>query len=719
MPFSFKKQIVYGFVPLAIALFVIIKVFFFTDCAAFDKADDANHTFPNLFIARSIMRDGQIPMMNLYHNFGTPILGDATTYPFSPHALTYYFFPNPVAMTINRAAIAFLTVFALIFYLKKYMPAGIAAICAVVTFFSPGFLWHFAHHYYQLSLLCFIAILIFQERFNDKPNAKYLFLFYAAMVTATLSTSTNLVFLMIPFIVLNQLFLSRARFDKKMILTLIVIAAGFLFYYADFMNFFEHVKESARVGQKYLAPDYTFKRLLSGLIGQQKPWRHHMDSAIYFSLPLVTLSLIGLVWSFKNDFKKNIYFPVRFLILGIGPVIFVFLLLRFKDFYLSAPLLKSTDATRIWWISSVFFAVPAGIALDKISKNAFSKKFLAVSLAILAAVLLASVFWLDWHQIEWKYKFPVFFFLAFVILYAIYCLASKIDSGKQARSNIGLIFCGLLGLSLIWSKVTIAANILNLEDWSECCVSKDPGPFPIHHYSNSWESKFLPEKFLDAMTPNSRLAAEIVTAHGHDLRAAEKYVLGSAGRSILVNKRFADFLMKEKMIEVDLTPLAYHFVGPWDQEKVNRLGIKYILTGPRRELMENNWRVAGQQSILLLFENPEPVSIVYLQNGNVRSWLDPASIQIKGNGLKVKLPSIQREEELVATFIDLKGWKALVNGKERGIYAKEDRLMRIKVKPGDRHVSMDYEPFTNLQILFGVLASLALFWIGTRLTTKI
>ena len=70
----------------------MLKVFLFPDCLSFDTHDDANHAFPNLFVAQKMLLSGVLPTVNYYNNFGVPLLGDGLTYPFGIQTLIYYFF---------------------------------------------------------------------------------------------------------------------------------------------------------------------------------------------------------------------------------------------------------------------------------------------------------------------------------------------------------------------------------------------------------------------------------------------------------------------------------------------------------------------------------------------------------------------------------------------------------------------------------------------------
>jgi hypothetical protein len=46
---------------LTVSVLLLIKVFLYDGCYAFDSNDDANHTFVNLKAARDILRQGALP----------------------------------------------------------------------------------------------------------------------------------------------------------------------------------------------------------------------------------------------------------------------------------------------------------------------------------------------------------------------------------------------------------------------------------------------------------------------------------------------------------------------------------------------------------------------------------------------------------------------------------------------------------------------------------
>ena len=100
-----QRALIYLIIPGLVGTMLILKTFFFPGCLAFDSSDEANSAFVNLFAAREIWAAGEIPFINLFQNFGSPILGDSLTFPFSIQSLFYIFLDAPVAMTVSRFVI--------------------------------------------------------------------------------------------------------------------------------------------------------------------------------------------------------------------------------------------------------------------------------------------------------------------------------------------------------------------------------------------------------------------------------------------------------------------------------------------------------------------------------------------------------------------------------------------------------------------------------------
>lgn len=691
--------------PLAAASLFILKVFFIPGCFAFDSNDDANLTFPSLGVARSILRQGEIPLMNVFNNFGTPLLGDVVTYPFSLQALTYYFLPDHLAMTVNRFIIIFLSIIFLTIYLRRYVSAFSATLCALLAVFMPWVAWGVIHHHYQMFLLFFVLLLFLQERFAKTKRLFDLLLFYFTFVGMILSVNINPVLLAVPFLLVNQFFLSGLRGDKALFLVSAALISGFLFNYPDLVSFVVATAQSARRWEEYGNP-YSLTRLLSGLVGQTQPWRLSQDAFIYWSFPVLALAGLGVASLWRKQTTR--FLALRVFTLGIVPILLGFLLLYFRDFTWSIPLVKSTDITRIWWPANIFVGITLGSALDTLRKEEWPWRnfnFLAAVVTGVVSILVCGR-WVAWRDIDMDYKLALLSFLALILTYT--CLrADFFSSGlsgriRKIRERIATRGVSvLIAIALIAAQLPSVLRILGLNSWATCAASK-------HHFSNIGEATFTPLSLLNQMEPYSRLATGEHTFLGHDARAAKAQIFGSGARQALVAKPFTGFLVKEDMIEIEQSPVAYHFKRPWNKEKLSRLGIRYVLQkGRNPDLEAQQWRFVAEDSSYFLYENPDDVGLAYWLKDGQRVFLDPDDILVRGNGLSLKLPAAAGRE-LVVTLVDSLGWKAWVDGKKTEIFHREDQLIRIKLRSGDQKLLVRYQPFQGYHFLAGMISSLLL-----------
>ena len=104
-----QQNLIYLIILLSIGFLISIKYYLFEECYCFDLNDEANHTFTNLYSSFQILSNFQIPQINLHNNFGTPLLSDLFTLPFSIQTITYIFFDNYTAMLINRSIFGIIT----------------------------------------------------------------------------------------------------------------------------------------------------------------------------------------------------------------------------------------------------------------------------------------------------------------------------------------------------------------------------------------------------------------------------------------------------------------------------------------------------------------------------------------------------------------------------------------------------------------------------------
>jgi hypothetical protein len=694
-----RKALPYFLLPTLAGLVIISKVFFYPDCLAFDTNDDRNHTFLNLFIARSLLKEGHLPLMNLFNNFGTPLVGDALTYPFSMPSLTYWFFEDAVAMTINRFFAAFLTVLLAFTYFRKKMSGFSAGICSLVLLGQFGFLWHIAHHHYQMALVSFLGILLAQEFFVNKLSSKSVLVLSLAVVFQLLNTSINLVILMAPFLYFHHFTLCGFRVNKTFWIWVLVYFSSFLFYYPETWAFLRQALSSARASDRYDPyTTYDLPLVLKSVIGQSAQWRNLLISSIYLSLPVLVLLPMGL-WQLWKEHKNNSLF--RLIVLaGILPYLAVVLLLYFKQVWWSIPLLRSIQITRILWLGQIFILLGVGIAIDSLRKTTWRSRELTILSGSTFFLLCVYTFALEWQTVSWEFRFIAWVFCAFLLLLTI----TRLRKIQMAIASI---------LSL-WVLVSyIPSYVRNLGLGSSSCRGAS------HHFHLVEQGEFEYPMLAEKIPPHFRAASEVRSSLGVDLRIERFFILGSGGRSILIDKLFADYLLSQNLIKVDSNPLSYHFKRPWDQEKLARLGIKYVVQkGREKEENEKGWRMIAEEKGHFLYENSLEVSLAYLIQGTERKIVAPHSIQFRGNGIEFPILPLETGQELLLTFTHRPGWTSHVNGKEREIVSREDRLMRVHLQPGDRAVRFSYEPYTWTKVFLGILAWALITFLSGKLVMR-
>ncbi len=683
--FNCSKRELIGFVflSLGIGFLPIIKIFLLPGCKAFDVTDDANHTFVNLFIARANIQVGQFPLINLWNNFGTPLLGDVLSYPWSLHAQTYWFFSPVMAMTINRFFLSALTTFFLIIYFRRLMSEFSACVCAVLVFLTPGFFWHFAHHHYQAAQLCFVLVLLAQRKFvNDKKCSSF-FLLCLSFIFLFVNSSIHTACIMLPLFVMNQALLVEGRSREKLMALFLAMLSGIIFVLPDLMNFAYLISESMRVQMGYnLAP--------------------HLTVAKRFSIPMLGFVLWGCLM-FWREGKKGLSDLLRVLILGLVPMVFIFILLNAHTFWQKIPLVKSTDISRLWWFSNVFLVIGVGKSLDTIRNRSAYTSWLVLYGYLLLVVELCFRAFLK-HTFLYDQKYMIFFFVLSILGFLVIYLLKKKDRSKQAsfvlnwKVHFWIIGSAIIGLQIF----CVSTRIMELQNQSVCRTG--------FYFSEKGDDVFRRRSFLDHIPTNSRIAVDDVSQHGRDIKINRDFVFGSTGRSVILNREFSEFLLKEELITPDNVPFAYHFSPPWKEESLATLGIRFVMQkGYDHKLIQKGWRLAASDDEWHLYENPLKTSLVYLvDDTEKRVPLDSAHMEIRGNGLTVQLPKLNvRYKEMVATFIHIRGWTARVDGEIRKISHNKNMLLRIPLKEGDNFVVLKYEPFSlHIFILCALIAFL-------------
>jgi hypothetical protein len=698
LPGKSKSFVVLFVVPLLVGLTVIVKVFLVPGCLAFDRNDDTVHTFSNLSVARTILHDGEIPMMNVYNNFGAPLIGDCLTYPFSPQAIPYIFLPNAVAMTLNRFWIAFLTTLILTLYYRKYFSPALASLCALLVIFSPGFLHHFAHHHYQMTLALTAALLFLQERWVDKGRRRDCVLFYLALSLFFFSASIHVVLIGILFLTSNLFLIPSENRARKFFLFAGLVAAAGLFAFPEILSFLAQALGTGRLGRSYRGDSIlTTRQLLIDLVKipdilfnqsrQQGSWT-------YVSFPLIFTALLGIGMLFRNGIRNRQAW--RTLLLGLCPVVAVCLWIRFKWLYDAVKFVQSTDVTRFLWTGNIFLVMAAGTALKTVRDGDWRKRSWTSGAVFLSLGIFGMFLLFDYKIPDTQTTLPVSAIAAAWILTGL-TLLGVFGSREKLRKTVYFI----LWLALFLTRLPVAETVLGMKTPMKCEGT--------HWYSMKENAPYPFAGILSFLKPQSRLTHIFKNTSGLDLRMGVEKFFGAASRAPLVERTMREYLFGRGLAVAEGRFYDYFMSPLLDAEAFADLGIRYVLLDFQDPAAEKNrWKNLLPAGPLCLYENPAKTGVVYLKNGPERFPVSEDRWRVYGNGIEVRLPPVDRETELVAAFIYHRQWRAKIDGKERGVGTRDAPLLRVKIRPGDRILRLNYEPFRWYHFAGGILASLLL-----------
>ena len=259
-------------------------------------------------------------------------------------------------------------------------------------------------------------------------------------------------------------------------------------------------------------------------------------------------------------------------------------------------------------------------------------------------------------------------------------------------SGIGSTF---LIASLVLTPIPIIVRVLGLN------INSCGG---TQYSANLALSRFTPYSLLELMEKDHRLATEIHTHKGHDLRAAQNGILGSDARGIVIDKKFGQYPEAKKLVTIDQVPYGYFFSRPWQTNELSRLGIRYLLVNqsPDKELDNKNWKRIGQAENLSLYENPTKPTPVYLLKTSESEPYFVRKYKFSGNHIYITLPEISSPTILIITILNKAGFVANIDGKESEIISQKNRFIGIKIQPGDKKVELWHHPYSWHNVIFGI-----------------
>lgn len=672
---------------LLLAAVVIGKALLLDNCMAYDPSDDLNHTFTGLAMAKKMFANGNMPYFNYYNNFGTPLMGDALTYPFALQAIPYYFTDivnYPLVSTINRFVLCVATLTALLMFYRTFQLSIFAsAMAAMCVFFNFGFFWHFAHHSYQATVLLATCVLIAQRVALRNNNHKQLFISVALLSGLMIySVNPNLILLSFIFFALQPLVYKMSL--KTMAVNTGALLAGGLIGSIQIITNVLALLNSARSSTSYVDVffiKFSWLELISRALFQDRPSGVHLGHiylVVYFPMFLLLAYLIGLYLFFKENDNSTFAVSVAF---GFLPLLLTGVLLVHTGIWQALPLLKSTDITRIMWLAMIFIGLGIGRFTDALQSSTINKR-----LAWLMVMVMTTAACLGTVSVVTK-RSPALYLPGYWTAWALTAwyllhkhLKAPLDNGAKHK-NI-LFVSGSLVLLAIMS--TYSPIIHYLGNWANPTKCRSLNSFTeIPAFDPNLGLK------VSTLSDKARFAVNIDSGRGFELISETFFRHGGGGRSIALDGNLQTILLSSGLIEIDNPISGYHFTTPWDNAISNRLGLRYFATHTSDN--HDNWTIIDRWGKYYIYENVQKPSLVYLGDGQDSiSFIETFSI--KGNDLHIDLPPVMNGGKLHVTITARPGFSVYVDGEKRVIEIDEFGFISAKLTSADQKVLVSYNP---------------------------
>ena len=676
------------FLPTVVALLLISPIFFSSGVGAFDANDDSIHTFPSLKIAYDILREGAIPWINVYNNFGTELLGDSLTLPFAPHALTYWFYPPSTAMGINRFLAAFSTLLVAQLFFRRFITPGLAFLSGMATLFQPGFLWHYAHHQYQFTLFYTLLLLLLLEKIAKSPGRGRLGCFFAMAAVLCVSVSANLVVIVFAFLALEVLFFQRLSHRLKLTL-LSLISAAVLVTSVQHLALLHAAGQSLRIASSY-GSRLSFEQIRIALLlpSDFASDLIHVGFTLFLSFPVVLYLLYGALKE-KGPLKQ------KCVLLGVLPWGLVCMGLIFPALVDWVPLLKSTDITRVLWVGNIYVSLLLALGVRAFLRSAASSRSFLLILLLLLALLIELVISASPQVLSFA-RYYLIYLLGLLLLFMLFHPVS--NRARWSEHSLLRMKQVLSTLCIPCGPMVFLIYFLGFSPPVNYSVPFIPG---THWFSSEFYSGFQPPDFLSRISPGSRIAVNMPTPHGQDMKAAVHGIFGTAAKATFMNQkiyRHLDSLGLVKPVVAGGVITLYAIQGDWEPELFASLGVQFVISP--------DWRMPGWRYVaaapymewashlreLHLLANPLETSLVSMDG----AALDGASFSVIANGVRVILPEIASESRLKVRLTQFDGWRAHVDGREVSLIEDEnDPFLTLAVQPGDAIAEVQFQPLSG------------------------
>jgi hypothetical protein len=687
---ALKQYAAVGILFLLLAAVVIGKALLLDNCMAYDSSDDLNHTFTGLFTAKKLLSNGAMPYFNFYNNFGTPLMGDAVTYPFAIQALPFYFTDinnYPLVATVNKFVLCFATLTSLLLFYRTFNISIFAsAIAAICVFFNFGFFWHFAHHHYQATVLFAATIFIVQRVFIRNNSYKLLF-FSVAIISAAMiySVSANLILLSFIFFSLHPLFYQKPA--KAIVVNALALFAGGVLGSIQIITTVLAMMNTVRSSKSYVDAFYlkfsSLDLILRALFQKEFAGVHigHVYVAAYFPMIIVLSYIVGMYIFYKN---KNYSTLALSLGLGLLPVLVTGFLLVNTWLLKAIPLLKSTDITRILWIAMIFIGIGIGNFTEAIQTRAITRKISWIMAIVMTLSLcLCTIFVLTNKTtaiIALGYGAACILMIAYLL--QGYVTGGLNNSRRQYVMGKWPLISGVIVLLAITCTYWPVVHILGGWRSPELCRS-------VNYFNGIPAFDQYLGRQVGRLSETARFAMKSDSSKGIELVGETFDRHGAGARSISMDGKLQGILLAKGVIEVDARLSAYHFTAPWDNSISSLLGLRYF--GTRNVEQHDNWIFIDQWGDFFIYENERKPSLVYFRDEqNNLTFIN--TFRIKGNDMYVDIPRTINGGKLHVTITARPGFSVYVDEKRHAFGADDFGFICADVTPANKIMRVSYQP---------------------------
>ncbi|MEC7490832.1 MAG: hypothetical protein VYA17_14725 [Pseudomonadota bacterium] len=646
---------------------------------------------------------GVLPTINYFNNFGVPLLGDALTYPFGVQTLAYYFLDPHLAMTVVRGLVAFCTTTVFYLFFKLFLNTPTSLLCALLSILTPIAFWYPVHQY-QLASVFGFSLFLFSHQFFKGPRFKIILVLTLLWALMVLSVSINHVILFIPFWLAWCLIKSNFKINRKFFATQIAMICGLVLTSVQTYDFFVNFASSARVHEGVYDSVLTnWRELFLGMVIPPGEWLSYnygaqLQVSTYIALPIIVLVMFGTFYTAKYSRQRH-FWPI--ILCGVVPTLSALILYISPEIRLRTPLVKSGDITRVLWFSMPFCMIAVGFFWESLQRNVVGVR--VIVLMLMATLIGIASFWLapEFENLTvFHISAALVFFCALFLM-----LLGKVADGSRLAGIYLFVGSVTLCISLIAVTLPTTMRILGLN--TGYCGG-------TQYSARASLSDFHPIDLLRDLEPNSRVAAEIATYKGHDLRLANHKLLGSGARAIVVDRAFGNNLEKRGLVAIDQVPYGYFFTRPWKTRDLSEYGIRYLVIHQDRdgELEGLGWNRVAAKGGFSVYENPEKPTPVYFRSRDSGKPTFLRTFVIKGNSIKVKFGSQDNPGNLVFAMTHRREFDALVDGEPVAIRPNDNGLLEIEVPANASYVELFHRPYSPALFVMIFLLSGFILWFG-------